>query len=122
MSYRYGLTMNVRIEGTDRSPYARIEPEMVYIGSVAFTTTYTNDPSLLAGTTVVTAPGRVGHVVEIFQRFYDHEGNLVRRELVSRDNFHAVPQEVSRGTAAAPPPPVEAPPPYVPQPDPYPEY
>jgi len=111
VSYRYGSTMNVRIEGTDRSPYGRIEPEMVYIGSVAFTTTYTNDPSLPAGTTVVTSPGRPGHVVEIFQRFYDHEGNLVRRELVSRDNFHAVPQEVSRGTgAAAAPPPVEAPP------------
>ncbi|MCL2842064.1 MAG: VanW family protein [Oscillospiraceae bacterium] len=120
VSYRYGLTMNVRIEGTDRSPYARIEPEMVHIGTVAFTTTYTDDPSRPAGTTAVTAPGRQGHVVEIFQRFYDEDGNLVRRELVSRDNFHAVPQEVSRGTGAvAAPPPAEYAPPA--EPDAYPE-
>ena len=118
VSYRYGLTMNVRIEGTDRSPYGRIEPEMVHIGTVAFTTTYTNDPSRPAGTSVVTAPGRVGHVVEIFQRFYDHDGNFIRRDLVSRDNFHAVAQEVSRGTGAVAAPPVNDAPVDVPPPEP----
>jgi len=111
ITYREGSQFHVRIYGTNTSDYYRIEPEGVYIGSVGYSTTYRNDPSIPTGTTSVYTAGRVGHIVEVFQRFYDENGNLVRREFVSRDNYHPVPRVVNRGTgaAAAPPPAAPAP-------------
>ena len=118
VAYRDGLDFVVRIEGTHTGPYYRIEPEGVYIGSVAFSTTYRDYAGLTRGETRVETAGRVGHVVDVFQRFYDSEGNLVRREFVARSNYHPVPQVVLRGTAQAPEPPPAAPPPPV-DPPPY---
>ena len=109
VTYRDGLDFVVRIEGTNTSPYT-IVPEGVYIGSVSFPTTYRDYAGLTQGQTRVETPGRIGHVVEVFQRFYDSDGNLVRRELVGRDNYHPVPQVVLRGTGALPAPPPPPPP------------
>lgn len=116
VAYRDGLDFVVRIEGTDTSPYARIVPEGVYIGSVAFTTTYRDYAGLTRGETRVETAGRIGHVVDVFQRFYDNEGNLVRREFVARSNYHPVPQVVLRGTATPQETPPADPPSYEPAP------
>ena len=113
VAYRDGLEFHVRIYGTDTSPYARIVPEMVYLNSVGYSTTYRDDPSLLTGQTRVETAGRIGHVVEVFQRFYDENDNLVRRELVARSTYRPVAQVIIRGTGQAPappPPPPEQPP------------
>ena len=129
VSYRSGLTMNVRLEGTNRSEYSRIVPESVLVNHVSFPTTYVDDSSLPIGSTMVTTPGRRGHVVDVYQRFYCADGNLIRRTRVSRDTYRAVPQVVTRGTApaeetpppAAPPaadPPAPAPPVTPPDPSP----
>jgi len=124
VAYREGQNFHVRLEGTQTHSY-RIVPESVQIGTTPFSTTYQDDPSLPAGTTAVSSAGRVGHVVEVFQRFYDADGNLVRRELVGRDTYRAVPQVVRRGTGAVAAPPTETPqtptppPPPPPEPPPY---
>jgi len=113
VTYREGQEFHVRIYGTDTSPYARIEPEMVYLNSVGYSTTYRDDSSMLSGQRRVESAGRIGHVVEVFQRFYDENDNLVRRELVARSTYRPVAQVVVRGTgqAPAPPPPPPADPP-----------
>jgi len=101
--YRDGLNLHARLEGTQTSPY-RIVPEGVYINSVGFPTTYRDYPGLPAGQTRVYSAGRIGHVVDVFQRFYDENNNLVRREFVMRSSYRPVPQIVLRGTGAAPTP------------------
>lgn len=110
VAYRDGLRFHVRIYGTDTSPYARIVPEMVYLNSIGYSTTYRDDPALPRGQTRVETAGRIGHVVEVFQRFYDENDNLVRRELVARSTYRPVAQEVRRGTAYVPTPPPDPPP------------
>ena len=100
VTYRDGQNFHVRLEGTRTHDY-RIVPEDVYINTVAFRTTYQDDPSLPTGTTSVITAGRVGHVVDVFQRFYDADGNLVRRELVDRSSYHPIDQVVARGTGTA---------------------
>ncbi|MCL2829038.1 MAG: VanW family protein [Oscillospiraceae bacterium] len=127
VTYRDGLDFHVRLYGTNRSNY-RIRPEYVYIGSNATSTIYRDDPSMSTGETRVYRGGAVGHVVDTFQRFYDLDGNFIRRELVDRSNYHPQPRIVYRGTGTAqtptpptdpgttdPPPP---PPPDPPSPDP----
>ena len=111
VAYRDGLRFHVRIYGTDTSPYARIVPEGVYLNSVGYETTYRDDPTMQTGQTRVYTSGRIGHVVEVFQRFYDENDNLVRRELVARSSYRPVAQVILRGTAAVPtPPPADTPP------------
>jgi len=112
VAYRDGLEFHVRIYGTNTSPYARIVPEGVYLNSVGYETTFRDDPTMQSGQTRVYTAGRIGHVVEVFQRFYDENDNLVRRELVARSSYRPVAQVVLRGTAAAPaaPPPADTPP------------
>ena len=110
VAYRDGLQFHVRIYGTDTSPYARIVPEMVYLNSVGYSTTYRDDPSLPRGQTRVETAGRIGHVVEVFQRFYDENDNLIRRELVARSTYRPVAQVIIRGTAYVPAPPPPQPP------------
>jgi len=109
VAYREGLQFHVRIYGTDTSPYARIVPEGVYLNSVGYETTYRDDPTMQTGQTRVYTAGRIGHVVEVFQRFYDENDNLVRRELVARSSYRPVAQVILRGTAAAPAPPSDTP-------------
>ena len=98
--YREGLDFTVYIAGTQTSPY-RIVPEGVYINSVPFPTTYRDDPNMPAGTTQIITPGQLGHVVDVYQRFYNPDGTLARREFVARSQYQPVPQVVARGTGAA---------------------
>jgi len=116
ITYRDGLDFHATILGTQTSPY-RIVPEGVFIGSIAFSTTYQDDPSLPAGATMVLSPGRNGQIIDVYQRFYDANGNFVRRELVDRSTYHAVPQVVARGTGDTTPPPPPPDDPGVPPPD-----
>jgi len=104
ITYRDGQDFHVRLEGTQTHSY-RIVPESVYINTVSFSTTYQDDPSRPAGTTSITTAGRVGHVVEVFQRFYDADDTLVRREFVARSSYNPIPQIVARGTGPAQIPP-----------------
>jgi len=48
------------------------------------------------------SPGRVGHVVEVFRRFYDAEGNFIRREFENRSSYWATARVMLRGTGQGP--------------------
>jgi len=113
---REGLNFTVSIVGTQTSPY-RIVPEVVYISTIAYSTIYEDDPSMPPGATRVITSGRAGHVVDVYQRFYNPDGTLARREFVARSTYQTVPQVVARGTGEAPPESPEEPPPSPPPDD-----
>ena len=105
VSYRDGLDFHVSIYGTNTSPYYRIVPESVFIGYSGGSTTYRDDPNMPVGQTRVYRSGGPGRIAEVFQRFYDEDGTLVRRELVSRNHYSPTPQIIYRGTGTAVTPP-----------------
>ncbi|MCL2563816.1 MAG: VanW family protein [Oscillospiraceae bacterium] len=111
IAYRDGQDFHVRLEGTLTHDY-RIVPESIQINTIAYTNTYQDDPSIPTGTTQVERRGQRGHVVEVFQRFYDANGTLVRREFVARSTYRAVPQVILRGTGAVATPTPTPPPDY----------
>jgi len=122
VTYRDGLDFHVRLYGTNQSNYV-IRPESVGVGTNPIPATiYRDDPSMSAGETRVYRSGSSAPVVDVFQRFYDLDGNFLRRELVGRDNYHPQPRIVYRGTGAAqtptPPPPTD---PGTPDPPPLPD-
>ncbi|MCL2568635.1 MAG: VanW family protein [Oscillospiraceae bacterium] len=99
--WRDGLDFNVNLVGTRTHAYT-IVPESVYINSVAFGTTYRDDASFPAGTYTEYSPGRIGHVVEVFRRFYDADGNFIRREFENRSSYWATARVMIRGTGLGP--------------------
>ncbi|MDP4144409.1 MAG: VanW family protein [Bacillota bacterium] len=60
-------------------------------------TTYVDDPTLPAGTTVVDQNPSVGHKVKVYLETYQG-GNLVNKEQIGNDVYNAVDEVIKRGT------------------------
>ena len=120
--------ITVRLIGTKLDDI-RIGVETVVIRETPFSTVreYTDDLDYGVVQRVPGANGLAGGVADVFQRFYDGDGNLIERVLVGRNEYRVQNRVYLVGTRGAPtedessPPPYEpapSPPPYEPEPSP----
>jgi len=97
--------ITVRLIGT-RLDDIRIEVETVIIREIPFSTIreYTDELDHGVVQRVQGANGIPGGVADVFQRFYDADGNLIDRVLVGRSEYLVQNRVYLVGTRGAPPP------------------
>ena len=111
-----GLAITARLVGTRLEDY-RIEIETVTISQTPFTVEHRISDELAPGETSVFTPGQNGITVDVFQRKYDGNGELISRTLISRDEYRMQLRVIYTGRQPEPPP---EPYPPEPPPEPYP--
>lgn len=116
----------ITLVGTNQSLYDQIRPESVVVSHTPFRTEYQDDPSLPLGERRTEQAGIRGQVVDTFQRFYDENGTLVRREHAARSTYQPVTEIIRIGTGEVidddpiiidPDPPIDTQPPHDPEDD-----
>ena len=81
-----GREITVNIVGT-KVDDVTIETRYEVISSTPYETIHQEDESVAAGRTVVETPGSTGYVVEVYQLFYDADGELIREKSVGRSTY-----------------------------------
>jgi len=97
-----GEDITVRLMGTKLDD-TYIELESVALPGVAITTEERPTDELLIGETRVVESGRAGVAVEIFQRLYSEDGNLISRTSVGVSRYRMQPHIIEVGTREPPP-------------------
>ncbi|MCL2671123.1 MAG: VanW family protein [Clostridiales bacterium] len=105
VSYTEGNNVHMELYGLpmDTSEYDEIRLSSTKIKTVSITTLETLDPSMPAGTSVVTREGKQGEVWEAYKEYYKN-GKLVKKELINTSNYGMVQALITVGNGATPAP------------------